>query len=105
VRYVDCDMAIEIPPEVAVCPYCQTRLSITVEEWTREDDGTWIATSIDMVCQTEPPLDVRDGVLVDEGFDAWLATHSEAPYVVMLPVEHRILAWLTTNYRWNMEES
>lgn len=95
-RIVTSNSRIDVPCSVAVCPYCDTKLNIGVDGWTEDEanPGYWIADMpSDVCCETEPDLD-------DEDWEDWFSSHSEMPYVYMLPVQSKIERWLKLNYRW-----
>lgn len=93
---LDPDKPLAIPPEVAVCPYCDTKLTAQFDGWVQEDDGTWIADSMMLECETEPDV-------YDDAYDDWLVTHTDMPYVYMLPVEERIKEWVNEHYRFDLD--
>lgn len=41
------------------CPYCGGKITCTVSAWEEEDDESWIATDLDIECDSEPPIDSR----------------------------------------------
>lgn len=94
------DATIDIPPSVAVCPYCGGKLVAQCEHWSQTDDGSWLAVHLELDCESEPELDDNDDASL-ERFDEWLAEHTYMPYVHMLPVETKVTAWVNKNYRWN----
>lgn len=94
-QLLDPDKTLEIPPEIAVCPYCGTKLTANFTGWTQNDDGSWSADSMDLVCETGPDIDSED-------WDFWFESHSDLPYVYLLPVEERIKAWLNERYRFDL---
>lgn len=99
---IDCSTVIDVPPEVAVCPYCDGKLAARPESWTQEDDGTWSANHSGIECCNQPELDEdRDGGTDD--WDEWLASHSVMPYVHWLPVDNLVVDWLKANYRFNCD--
>jgi hypothetical protein len=87
---------IEIPVSVAVCPDCQTKLTIHPTGWTEAGDGNgMVCDTFDSVCQHEPDID-------EGGYDEFWESHPsyEMPYVYWLPVDMKIEAWLKKNYRF-----
>jgi hypothetical protein len=72
---------IDIPPDVALCPYCGGKLIAYVNGWEEPDEGDiWDVIEIDLQCEHED---------IDNPND-----HTYMPYVYWLPVEKRIIAWL-----------
>jgi len=90
------DAELPIPPEVAVCPYCDTQLTATFTGWEEEEDGSWTCSEVDLSCETEPDLD-------NDGFEDWLRGHTEMPYVYMLPVKLTVTKWVNAHYRFNLD--
>jgi hypothetical protein len=91
------DACIEVPKEVAVCPYCKTPLHVQANGWTERDDGTWRADWIDWDCETEPDIDGPD-------WEAWYESHSDMPYVHMLPVHDKLIAWMNEQFDFDMTD-
>ncbi|ACC81167.1 hypothetical protein [Nostoc punctiforme] len=96
ITIVPADYHFEIPEEIAKCPYCETKLHVQVHGWTEEDDG-WVADSIEMVCESEPDID-------DDAWDDFNESHSEMPYVYLLPVQNTVQEWINNNFRFDMEQ-
>lgn len=72
---------IDIPPVVAVCPYCQGKLSAHVNAWEEPDTGEiWDVTEIELECENEDVDDPED--------------HTYMPYVYWLPVECVVRRWM-----------
>jgi len=89
---------IQIPEEVAVCPYCKAKLSVQPDSWTQNDDGSW---SLDMghgECAAEPDMEEDE-----EAWETWLANHSIEPYTYQLPVDMKVTAWINERYRFEMD--
>lgn len=87
---------INIPRDVAVCPYCEAALSVSCDTWEEMNDGTWQAEHIECLCHNEPEeMDSKE-------WDEWLSVHSDMPYVYQLPVDLRVLAWVNARYRWDL---
>ena len=89
---IDHSKLIEVPPEIAVCPYCNGKLTIDAYEWSEYEDG-WHLESFFMDCETEPEMGFDD-------WDDWLDAHSEMPYVYLLPVEEKVREWVNGKYRF-----
>jgi hypothetical protein len=96
---LDPDKTIDIPAEVAVCPYCKTKITISPDGWVEEEDG-FVCDSFTSWCETEPEIDASS----DE-WDKFLYSHGIMPYVYQLPVDQKIEAWLKSRYRFNLSNS
>jgi len=84
---------LKIPPEIAVCPYCKTQLTVSFDSWTQADDGRWLSDMVsDVHCETEVDPDRRSD------WNEWWESHSYMPYVHMLPVQIKITNWVNDNY-------
>lgn len=97
-RIANSNDKIEIPCSVAVCPYCGTKLTIEADGWTEDEANPdyWIADMPSNVwCETEPDIE-------DETWEEWFSSHSEMPYIYMLPAQSKIEEWLKQNYRWKL---
>lgn len=88
--------AIEIPREVAVCPYCKAKLSVSPECWEQNTDGSWSLSCGHADCASEPDID-------GDEWDGWFAVHSQMPYVYQLPVDQKVTAWINERYRFEMD--
>jgi len=93
---VESNALINVPSTIAICPYCNGKLSLTCHAWVQEDDRTWSADEIDMDCDTEP-----DNYRSPE-YRIWLSIHTNMPYVYWMPVEERVKGWLNDNYRFDL---
>lgn len=72
---------ITIPPEVALCPYCEGKLTAQANGWQEPDEGEiWDVTEIDLQCEHQDIDDPDD--------------HTYMPYVYWLPVEVKVLKWM-----------
>lgn len=91
------DARIDVPAEVAVCPYCKARLVASFEEWEQNDDGTWSGISVCLDCVTEPDID-------SDEWEGWMDGHSQMPYVYMLPVCVKVEAWINERYRFACDD-
>lgn len=107
-KIVPHDEIINIPPEVAVCPYCGGKLTVQLETWVQLDDGLWGAPTDEtphVECEFEPDMlqgDDYDDSDADD-WEAWYESHSAMPYVYLMPVEIKVARWLNANYRFDME--
>lgn len=70
----------------ACCPICGAGLLLDAGEATELDESTgeWIATEINLDCESEPDID-------SDEWDEWHRWHYSMPYVDWLPLEQRIL--------------
>lgn len=87
----------EVPPEVAVCQICGSRLVIVdIDEWWEgnedEDDGRVTDAGLHINCVTEPDIDS------DEWWE-WHKWHWSMPYVDWLPVSQVVYRWFDKHYR------
>jgi len=99
------DEIINVPPEIAVCPYCGGKLTVQLDTWVQLDDGAWgVGETAHVECESEPdiPEDDDDMNAWDES-DEWDESHSAMPYVYLLPVEIKVAKWINANYRFDME--
>lgn len=87
---------IEIPADVAVCPDCKTKLTISPDGWTEEGDG-YVCDSFTSWCESE--LDIPD-----EQFDQSHPSF-DMPYIYWLPITAKIEKWLKDNYRFVWSDS
>lgn len=87
---------IDIPHEIAVCPYCGDKLTAQCSEWSQCEDMSWKAENIELECLSEP--DIEDS----EKWHVWIDSHTMMPYVYWLPVEEKVLAWINAHYRWEL---
>jgi hypothetical protein len=92
------DQVIEIPEDVAVCPYCKAKLSAHCEGWVETADGTTKADHLSVDCANEPDID-------NEEWDEWLEHHCQEPYIHQLPVDEKVKSWINERYRFDMETS
>ena len=88
------DALLNIPPEIAVCPYCGTKLTAQFDGWNQEADGSWTVDSMSLDCESEPD-DIES-----EEWEYFDSTHYEMPYVYLLPVYERVKAWVNAHYRF-----
>ena len=88
---------LDIPADVAVCPYCNALLVATFRAWEQNDDGTWRASEITCDCVDEPDLEDDE-----DGWTAFIDRHSYMPYVYQLPVDTKVLKWVNARYRFNL---
>ncbi len=90
------DAVIDIPPEVAVCPYCDAKLTATFESWEKQENGI-VGTSPVLECETCPDIDSRE-------WDSWLDVHTDMPYVYLLPVCQKVEKWINERYRFDLTD-
>lgn len=97
-KIIKTDEAIEVPPDVAVCPYCDTKLTASFTGWSEADDGSgWIADEVTLDCETEPDMD-------SDEWEDWWASHSDMPYVYLLPVCEKVKTWVNAHYRFDDDD-
>ena len=92
-----------VPREVAVCPYCDADLIAQPTAWEQQKDGTWAASESGIECTAEPELD-EDIPQTLQPWEDWLAEHSVMPYVYMLPVDLKVVAWMKKHFRWDCDK-
>lgn len=93
-QLIDGDGTIDVPKDVAVCPYCGAVVTASFTAWTEDDNGQWMAAEVGVDCASEPDIDS------DEWWE-WFHIHSDMPYVYQLPVDTKVLAWVNQHYRFN----
>lgn len=77
----------------ARCPICGAGLMLDAGAATELDDATgeWIATEIELDCESEPDID-------SDEWKEWLRWHYRMPYEDWLPLEQRILIAVRRKY-------
>lgn len=96
-KLISCDAVLDVPPEIAVCPICNAKLTASFDTWEQRDDGTW-AGKPKTECETEPDID-------DDNYDEWLSSHYAMPYVDWLPVEEAVAAWIDEIYDFDVDKT
>jgi hypothetical protein len=91
-KILDPEDTLDVPADIAKCPYCDATLTVRVTGSCEEADGSWMPDEIELECTTIPAID-------SEEWDGWLDEHTEMPYVYWLPVDHLVTSWLQQNYR------
>lgn len=90
-KIIKSDEIINIPSEVAICPYCDGKLACSANSWIQEKDGTWLADELDLDCENE--------MLNDD-------IHNDMPYIYWLPVAEKVKAWVNKTYEfWLRDEA
>lgn len=82
----------EIPAEVAVCPICQAKIVIDIDEWETKN-GRVTKAGFHITCETQPEPDDRNS-------DNWWNWHYQMPYVDWLPVQAEVYKWFDSNFRY-----
>lgn len=98
------DQKIDVPPEVAVCPYCGDKLWVECEGLGLCADGTWQADGIRLECYSEPALEEGCDKATEAAWQDWLDAHTYMPYVYWLPVDKKVLSWMATKFRFAVME-
>jgi len=76
----------------ARCPICGAGLLLNAGEACEMDDnGEWIASEIDLDCESEPGIDSPE-------WDNWFQWHYSQPYIDWLPLEMKILKAVQRKY-------
>jgi hypothetical protein len=96
VQLITCDTLLDVPADIAVCPYCGAALYVQFEAWSQEEDGSWSAENVHADCALEP--DIRS-----DKWDAWSTAHSVMPYVYQLPVDQEVEKWVNEHYRFILD--
>lgn len=105
-QVLECDVVIpirhansrDIPRQYRRCPYCDGKISIHFESWTRNNDGTWSADFAKADCETEPSIGSGK-------WEEWIKQHTYMPYVYWLPLETILTRWVNKHYRFDMDEA
>jgi len=84
---------LDVPPSVAVCPKCGGKLTVEIDAWQQEDDGTWTAESPHTTCEHEPDIDSKK-------WREWHNWHYNMPYVDWMPIDNDVEKWLVSKYRF-----
>jgi len=91
-----------VPTEIAKCGYCHAQVYITeIDEMSEDENGDWIVENVKIECTNEP--EPREGETDDDyenRLTEWWISHSDMPYVNILPVEETVKEWLNENYRF-----
>ena len=75
-----------------ICPICGSEIVLSeVGGLELDDNGEWIATEITLECTSEPDID-------SDGWNDWLNSHYQTPYIDWLPLEQKILKVVRTRY-------
>ena len=90
---IDSETCLDVPPEVATCPYCGAALTVKVTGSVQEDDGSWLPDEVDVTCASEP-ADV-----MGKEWREFLDSHSYMPYVNWHPMTEDVKEWAQANYR------
>jgi hypothetical protein len=78
------------------CPICGGQLYVScIDEWTQEESGDWIATSLNIECSTEPDLD-------SDEWTTWMNEHYKRPYMDWLPIEKKLLPEFQRKFRFDV---
>ncbi len=89
--------ALDIPADVAVCPYCGAALYLEVEEWdaeTRQPTEAGAYIHCERLEELEArAIGMRRGARRADALNAWYkaeAQHEQMPYVYWLPVQVKV---------------
>jgi hypothetical protein len=96
-KIINSDAILDIPTDVAVCPYCGLKLTAQFTGWFEDTTG-YIADEVSLDCESEPDFD-------DDNYDDWLDGHSEMPYVYWLPACKKVESWVKKNYRFDLSDT
>lgn len=81
----------------APCPYCGGEITCSANAWEQEDDGSWIATDLDIECINEPPIDSKRWL-------TWDREHGRADWNhAWHDLHDALIRGLKRRFRFNME--
>lgn len=93
-RLVPADQRFQHPKP---CPYCGGVIRFNANAWEQDEDGSWLATDLDIECENEPPIDSRQ-------WREWDRQHGRADYNEAWHLLHdRIIESLRGSYRFTVE--
>lgn len=75
-----------------VCPYCGKRVLADIHETQKQDDGTWMITSLSVDCESEPDIDGPD-------WEDWWDAHSYDRCEKWHFLHERLIHWLSKHVR------
>lgn len=74
------------------CPYCGAPVVADIHETTLQDDGTWMITSINVDCDSEPDIDGPE-------WEPWWESHSHDYCEKWHALHDRLIRWLAKHVR------
>lgn len=77
------------------CRYCGGDVTAWCEGWEQDDAGNWKADTVATQCSTEPDID-------SEEWEDWFASHSDLPYVYILPMHQQIIKHINERYKFDL---
>lgn len=80
-----------------VCPYCGGKLTATANEWSQEPDGTWVAETLDLSCDSEPDID-------GDEWEGWWAGHSMDYCADWHAAHDKLTAYLKRTARFDLSD-
>jgi len=87
---LDLNSVVDVPAEIAVCPYCKAALTAQCNTKTLMI-GMWLPSSVIVNCTAAPEIASAE-------WRDWFKAHARMPYVYQLPVDLRILHWMQQNF-------
>jgi hypothetical protein len=81
------------------CPYCGGEITCSANAWEQEEDGSWIATDLDLECSNEPPIDSKK-------WAEWDREHGRGDWNhAWHDLHDALIRGLKRRFRFNMENS
>lgn len=78
------------------CPICGGQLYVSCnDEWEQEENGDWIASSINVECDTEPAID-------SDEWEDWTKWHYSTPWIDWMPIENKLLPEFQRKFRFDV---
>ena len=74
------------------CPYCGAPVVADIHETTQQEDGSWMITSINVDCDSEPDIDGPD-------WEQWWDEHSHDYCDKWHTLHDRLIRWLAKHVR------
>lgn len=93
---VPSDHVFAVPPEVAVCPYCNENIYAWFDCWL-EVNGLWVGSGVYFSCESEP----ENGESPE--WERYVREHTFFPYVYRLPVCVKVEKWIMDHYRFDLD--
>lgn len=93
--------SIKVPARVAVCPSCETLLTIYPDGWSHMEDGTIKCDSFTLSCETSTDLDEPADTIA--AFESLHFNQFNQPYIYLMPTTDRIEKWLLNTYRFDLD--
>lgn len=100
--------AIKVPARVAVCPSCETPLTIYPDGWSHMEDGTIKCDSFTLSCEQDKLYEQSRLTTLrgHEAYTEYQITHYSQwnqPYIYLMPTTDKIEKWLLNTYRFDLD--